>query len=261
MAHLYAYFDESGKQADHPIVAFSGLVAGFERTRVFQKKWAQLLRSNHVEEFHAVDALRHSKPYGSMKTATADERARDILPFIREITEGLELGISFAVDVKAYQSPTLEFLHQAFGTDPHYFGFFVAINALLTDDEIPRHLTIGLILHDEEKKAIECYRLLKKMKRSNKHVKERITSICFSDDTSPAVQASDLFAYFTRAEAERRFAGKEYPYGALFSEFENVSKMTGHHLHFSSGFYDAEELSAYQKLYVGQMKAALRKSL
>jgi len=254
VAHLYAYFDESGKQSDHAVITMCGFVDGFERWRTFQDKWMRLLRETQLGEFHAAKAIRHSHSYGRMRCGTSDERAEDILPFIREITEGIELGIAFAIDVKAYQSQRFSVLHRAFGINPHNFAFFVTVNSVLSCYKIPRHLTIGLIFDDEEKHAIECYRILKKMKLANPEVRRRITSICFSDDGStPVLQASDLLAYLTRVEAERRFTGKPYPYGKLFSAFQNLSP-TGKHLHFDSGFYDFEELSKYQAWHLENTK-------
>jgi superfamily I DNA and RNA helicase len=104
-------------------------------------------------------------------------------------------------------------------------------------------LKISLILDDEEEKSIECYRLLKKLKRSLPDAKERIVSMCFSDDRAiAALQASDLFAYFTRAEARRRFFGRDYAYKNLFPEFN----IAGRRLRFEGGLLDREEIAKYQ---------------
>jgi uncharacterized protein DUF3800 len=101
VAHLFAYFDESGKYKDHPVITFSGFVAGFQQWQNFQDKWNGLLREYKIDAVHTSKAIRYSRPYGNMKACrTAEDRAKDILPFIREIREGIELGIYFAVDVK-----------------------------------------------------------------------------------------------------------------------------------------------------------------
>jgi len=254
VARLYAYFDESGKHGDHPIVAFSGFIDGMQGWQDFQRTWDKLLRENQIPEFHTSKAIRYSRPFGIMKPGKPEDRAKDLLPFVKAITEGLELGISFAVDVNAFKSPRFQPLRESFGGDPHYFAFFISINAILSYYGIPKDFTVSLILDDEEEKAHECYRLLKKMKLANEEIRKRIVSICFSDDRQAApLQASDLFAYITRKEALRRFAGKEYPYRVLHSAFSDVSKETGNHLHFVSGFYDAEEIAKYQEWHIQQI--------
>src|SRR5437868_6809827 len=94
MAHLYCYFDESGKHGDHPIVCFNGFVDSFDNWRIFQQRWLYWLKHYGLKELHAVEALRYSQPYGDMKPGSAEERAKNILPFIREIAHWLALGIA-----------------------------------------------------------------------------------------------------------------------------------------------------------------------
>jgi hypothetical protein len=163
LAHLYAYFDESGKQEDHPVVVFSGFVDGFEAWRTFGNEWLRLLRHYRLTEFHAAKALRHSQPYGAMKRGEPEDRAKDVLPFIRAITKHLGFGVVKALDVDAYKNAD-SLIHQTYGSDPHYYAFYMAIVEILRHFEIPREYIVGLILDDDEKKAIECYRLLKKLK-------------------------------------------------------------------------------------------------
>lgn len=245
MAHLYCHLDESGKHADHPFVSFSGFVDGFETWRAFQLRWAHWLKHYELDEFHTVEALRYSQPYGNMKRGTAEDRIKDVLPFVREIALGLSLGIVTAVDVQAYGRAGAGF-HKTFGRDPHYFAFARAVNEILIYPAIPKHYEVGLILDDDEAKAMECYRLLKKMKAQHEQVRKRVTSICFdSDRSSIPVQASDLFAYVVRLEAQKRFLGIDYVYRPLFEAFREVSPETGRHLHFAGYFYNAELLARY----------------
>lgn len=252
MAHLYAHFDESGKYSDHKVITLCGLVDGFKHWIGFQDEWMRLLRDTDLVEFHTARAVRYSRPYGKMQPGKATDRAKDILPFIHKITDWIEVGVAFAVDTTAYQSKRLSVLHHTFGLDPQQFLFFIVVNSLLS--YFPKHLTVGLIFDDEEKSAVECYRILQKMKARNPEVRERITSICFSDDgRTPVLQASDLFAYMTRAEAERYFTGKPYPYEELFSAFKNGSP-NGKHIHFDSGFYDEQELLKYQDWHIADAK-------
>ena len=213
--------------------------------RAFQVRWGNLLKHYELTAFHTVEALRYSQPYGKMKPGSAEDRIKDVLPFVREIAFGLSLGIVTAVDVEAYGKASPAF-HNTFGRDPHYFAFARAVNEILVCPEIPKDYEVGLILDDDEQKAIECYRLLKKMKLQSEQVRKRVTSICFdSDRSSIPVQASDLFAYLTRLEAQWRFHGIEYEWRPLFEALREVSPETGRHLHFAGYFYNSELLARY----------------
>jgi hypothetical protein len=209
VAHIYAYFDESGKKDDHRVVVFAGFAAPAQTVHEFQNRWNGLLREYGIEEFTAKKMLRYSEPCGKMTRFDPEARGREVTRFIREITEGLELGILSAVDVNAFDS-LLDF-HPHFGGDPHYLAFYAVIMQMLQHYVIPRKLNIGLICDDEEEKAIACYRLLKRMKSQIPEIRERVVSICFSDSRQyPILQAADLFAYIIRLEAQKRFFGKEY---------------------------------------------------
>jgi hypothetical protein len=249
MAHLYAYCDESGKQEEHPVVVFNGVVDAFEPWRKFGDDWARLLREYELTAFHANEAVRHSQPYGTMRPGTAEQRSKDVLPFLKAIIQGIEFGIIAAVDVKAYAAAH-PLLRKKFGDDPHYFAFYLAVSEILRHWGIPRNLAIGLCLDDDEKKAIPCYQFYRKMRMSNADARRRITSICFSDDkVSPQIQAADLLCYITRVETERRFFGKEYPYRNLFEEL-NAPPSAEHRIRFTGGFYTHEELSEYVDVHI-----------
>jgi len=245
LAHIYSYFDESGKEDSHKVVTYSGFVSTGKSVHEFQEKWKQMLREYKLTEFDAKKILRISETCGTMeKGVGAQDRVSKILPFIQAITNGLELGISVAVDVVAYKS--LPALHKFYHPDPHYFAFYQVIARILRHFEIPVKYQIGLICDDEEKKATECYKLLKKMKLRFPEVHERVVSICFSDSGFyPVLQAAGLFATISRYEAEKRFFNKGYQWGELFEAFRKVDPQTGGHLHFNSGFYTTEDLSEH----------------
>jgi hypothetical protein len=242
LAHLYVYLDESGKKGEHPIVSFSGLVSTFDQWRAFQTQWDHWLGHYQIPHFHAVEAVRFSRPYGTMEPGTPADRIRDILPFIGAITEGIAMGVAVAVDVRAYESIGGS-LYRRYGQDPHYFAFYNAVAAVLDHYEVPVEATISLICDDDEQTAIRCYRLLKKMKRQYVDIVKRIPSICFNDDKSGGqTQAADLFAYVTRLEAQRKYLGKDYRWHPLFEAFQSGTPQR--HLHFAGGFYDRADLAA-----------------
>jgi len=243
LASLYAYFDESGTEKQHEIVSFSGLVDNMKSWMAFGDEWARLLRQYKLCEFHAGEALRYSQPYGTMKPGTAEERSKDVLPFVRLICDRVELGVVSAVKVSDYKASHPR-LHKAFGTDPVYFAFNRAIFGILNYWGSVRQYDVGLILDDEEAKAIECYRLLKKMKLVSAEVRKRITSICFTDDrTSVQDQAADLFCYLSRIDNEQAFLGKRHPYDALCEPLRD--KYPGRRLTTGGGLFVKESLALF----------------
>lgn len=243
LASLYAYFDESGTAQEHEIVSFSGLVDNFKNWLAFGDEWARLLREYNLSEFHARPALRHSQPYGTMKPGTAEERSKDVLPFVTLICERIELGIVSAVKVSDYRAAHPR-LHQSFGTDPIYFAFHHAVMGILNHWGSMPQYEVGLILDDEEAKAVECYRLLKKMKLANSEVRRRVTSICFTDDkTSVQDQSADLFCYLSRIDNESGFLGKRHPFDALCAPLR--FKYSGRRLTTAGGLFDKNYLARF----------------
>jgi hypothetical protein len=155
VSHLYAYCDESGKDHEHDVVVFNALVGDFRSWERLSESWTEVLRRYRLKNFHAKEALRYSQPYGAMKPGPPEERAKDVLPFVRAIVEGIELVVIAAIDVRAYKLPTLHKIRLNISEDPHYFAFYVAISQILQHPRIPRDYTIGMVLDDDEAKAIQ----------------------------------------------------------------------------------------------------------
>ena len=246
MSHLYAYCDESGKDHEHDIVVFNALMAGFESWERLSKAWTELLRCYQLEDFHAKFAFRHSQHYGTMKSGTAEDRTRDIFPFVRAIVECIELGIITAVDVRAYKLPTLHKIRLNISEDPHYFAFYVAISQIMQHRQIPKDYTVGLVLDEDEAKAMPIYKFLLRMKKANEEAKRRISAICFMDDSqSPQLQAVDLFTYLCRLRGEQMFLKKDNPYASLSNAFEPSGSTGKETLHICGGLYGEPQLRDY----------------
>lgn len=246
MAHLFGYFDESGKHTQQRIISLSGLVGDYRRWVSMAEAWIQLLRDIELPHLHAADALRISFPFGSTgKAATYEERAMHVRPFIKSVVENLNgIAIAVSVDVEAYKKATE--LHREFSEDPHYFAFCLVVARILSFFSIPKALSVGLIFDDDEQTAIRCYQLLRKMKFEIPEAK-RITSICFSDDKdSPQVQAADLFAYLSRLEATKIFANEPYDYESLFRAF-GERMPDGRHLCMHAEFLGEPHLRTFMK--------------
>jgi hypothetical protein len=51
LAVIQAFFDESGKKGDHPVVTFSGVCVGRRRLDAFDEAWSTLLRHYDLPAF------------------------------------------------------------------------------------------------------------------------------------------------------------------------------------------------------------------
>src|SRR6266404_9099715 len=74
LAHLYGFFDESGKYGDCSTVSVAGFVDGFVKWQAFTTKWTHLLREHQIPDFKAIKILQHSQPFGNRPKGTAEER-------------------------------------------------------------------------------------------------------------------------------------------------------------------------------------------
>ena len=181
-----------------------------------------------------------------MKPGTAEDRAKDVQPFVKSIIEGIALGSVAAVDVRAYKLPTLHKIRLNVSEDPHYFAFYLSISSALQHVRIPKDYTVGLILDEDEAKAIQVYKFLLRMKKANAEVKRRIPSICFMDDSqSPQLQAVDLFANLCRLASEEKFLGKPNPYSSLCGFFNPPGTTGKEKLDICGGLYGERQLRDY----------------
>jgi hypothetical protein len=68
LAILHAYFDESGKQSDHPAVTFTGVCVSEFRLSAFDDAWKALLRQYGIKALHMAKASRLKENNGPKPT-------------------------------------------------------------------------------------------------------------------------------------------------------------------------------------------------
>ena len=129
-------------------------------------------------------------------------KCQELLDEFSAIIEQQKL-ISFGtvIDVKAFQSLNLPILRERTAGDPHYLAFETtvlgALEKVLWGD--PSSGTMGLIMDDDQEKAMSCYRLYRMIREHIPKAKERISGICFaSDELYPGIQAADILAHESR---------------------------------------------------------------
>lgn len=139
---------------------------------------------------------------------TKKEKMLDDFATIIEETKIVCVGA--VVDSIAYKTLDIPKVRENWSDDPHYLAFSYTVMGLWgkVDWSGDPHATIGLIMDDDEEKAIPCYCLLKSLREQVPKAKERISGICFGrDDLYPGIQAADIIAH----EARRLLTNKQSP--------------------------------------------------
>lgn len=218
LAIFYAYFDESGKHLDHPVVTFAGVCAGQRKLDTFDDAWSSLLRRYGIETLHMKQAADLGTDCGTVMHANQsfDERGEALKPFVDCINEHLELGLIQAWDVRGFQGMDQNLKH-GLGSpkDPHFVAFSRAISELV--DYVPPNDYISLICDDDLATAWDCYRHYRGMGNADAKIRKKLVSLSFADDVSfPALQAADLAAYLSRRQARLEFYKQDYGFKPLF---------------------------------------------
>ena len=134
MAILYGYFDESGKQSDHPVVTFAGVICRQTKLQAFDDAWNSLLRQYGIRSLHMARASRLSEKHGDKmpRGQTADQRIDALIPFADCINRHLEVGLIQAIDVGGFNSMSKTArVRLGSADDPYYVAFARATLELL----------------------------------------------------------------------------------------------------------------------------------
>jgi hypothetical protein len=226
MAILHAYFDESGKQGDHPVCTFSGVCVSQSRLAAFDDAWSVLLRQYALPSLHMAKASRLKENCGPNmpRHQSIDDRIAALIPFADCINTYLEYGISSAFDVKGFKSLSPQ-AKRGIGnpTDPQLLAFTRGIaevcNYVQADDKL------SLICDDDEATAWWCYAHYRAIRRVHDGLRDKVVSLSFANDRYfPALQAADMVAFLSRLEAKREFYGD---YNMFKKLFDHLLKQRG----------------------------------
>ena len=201
MAMLHGYFDESGKSHEHDIVAFSGFVSTWESWEQMGEEWRRLLRQFNLPSLHFTE---HRRQTSLMKK------------FIQVVRSEVEFGLSVAVKVDAFRALPRS-LQEDLGEDAHYLAFRCVVLAMLSRMTVEPGSTIDFTCDEDEHTTLTCYRWYKQIKRERGDARSKLVSFRVADDAHfPQLQAADVFAGISRAEAERELLKKDYDFRELF---------------------------------------------
>ncbi len=196
MAVIQAYFDESGKKGDHPVVTFSGVCVSQPKLQNFDEAWTALLQLYGLRSLHMARASRLSEKHGYKmpRGQTAEQKTEALIPFADSINEHLDFGLIQAWDVRGFNALSTQARH-ALGNpnDPYYIAFARGLPAL--DDSVQPDDHINLICDDDRETAWDCYRHYRGIGHADPHIRDKIISLCFAkDEHFPALQAADMVA-------------------------------------------------------------------
>jgi len=226
MAIINAYFDESGKKGDHPVVTFTGVCVSHQNLNKFDDAWSALLRKYELKSLHMFKALRLKGINGPLmpRHQSINDRIVSLTPFADCINEHLECGLIQAVDIEGFNSLSPE-AKVGIGNpdDPYYLAFSRGILALT--EYVQEDDKISLICDDDESTALGCYAHYRAIRKVHEGVKKKIVSLSFSNDEHfPALQAADMVAYLSRLEAKRLLYGDKYAFRPLFEKLVGQRK-------------------------------------
>ena len=243
MAIVHAYFDESGKMGDHPVVTFTGVCVSQLKHKRFDESWNALLDKCGLKSLHMAEASRLRQNNGPVmrRHQTPDQRIDCLIPFADCINEHLDCGLIQAYDVRGFKSLTPK-AKIGIGSpdDPHYLAFtrglLEVVNYVHPDDRL------SLICDDDEATAWGCYSHYRAVRKASDEIRVKIVALGFANDEYyPALQAADMLAFLSRLEAKRQFYGIKYLWNRLFRHL--VSEQPEGRMQWFKMFADEKQLA------------------
>lgn len=215
MAMIHAYFDESGKHKDHPVVSLGGVCISQSNLDQFDEAWKMLLRQYGLHALHMKKVMKQAKLSPLVPARSSAERVEAMKPFADCINTKLEYCFAQAWDVEGFKSLS-KHARAGLGSvdDPYHIAFARAITEL------------GEYVHPEDKISVVCdldretawdsFRHYSGIRAADPKLRQQTVSLSFADDEYfPALQAADMIAYLLRLEAKWQFYGIRYSYKPL----------------------------------------------
>jgi hypothetical protein len=236
MAVLYGYFDESGKAHQHKVVVFSGFVTTYDWWESLGDEWKRLLRQYNLPALH----FKSEKKRTSM-----------LKKFIDVIRTQVEYGVTVAVKVDAFDALPVA-LKKEIGGDAHYLAFKSVVFAIVNRMAMEPGSTINFTCDEDEATTLKCYKWYKQIKSQEATMRSKLVSFCVADDEHfPQLQAADVFAALTRAEAERQLLGVTSEMQTLF---EHLNRQDEHgRLTFHGLFVDERNLQGLVEAFAEEL--------
>jgi len=229
LAHVHLFCDESGKVHNSPAISFCGYLGNGDQWSKFRDDWSALRRSLQVPPIHMKAIMRPEldEEWTKVKQRWGSdwESKRDsMLADLAEIICGHKLvSVGATVDCDAFKTLNIPKARAGVYNDPHYLAFqWVVLRSLEKVEWGTSDALLGLLLDDDEEKAMSCYALLRSLKKQHPESKKRISSICFvNDEVYPGVQAADVLAFESRRLLIERQSKPSKLFERLTSELQH----------------------------------------
>lgn len=216
---LWGYFDESGHESIHHIVAMAGWLGSPEDFAALEERWFKLLDKYGLKEFHAKNISPHYGPCKGWPQKRINELRTDFVG--ATTTDGRLFGISNAVKVSDFNRVMggHKWLSQAF-MSPFEMCCRLSVESAykwmrLRPEWADEQLSVVFAANDSYKGAADrC----KKRYAEGEFYEGRIatvTAACTTNDTCPdrtrtmaALQAADLHAHEAFLYSQAHFSGQ-----------------------------------------------------
>jgi hypothetical protein len=223
MALMTAYFDESGKHLDHPVVTFCGVAGHQLNIERFNGAWRSLLDSYDMKSLH----MKHVSDWrervsSKVPIQSCENRIEVLKPFGACIADNLEIGLIQAWDVEGFKAITAAArMRIGNALDPYYTALIRA--ALEIAARAPESDDVEIVCDKDEQTQATALAHFEGIKNADDRVRDRIKSLRFADDENePALQAADFVAFLARREARNRFFGETNAYDELYGHLLEI---------------------------------------
>jgi hypothetical protein len=206
MAAVQFHCDESGKFKNSEYVSFCGFLGNGDQWGKFVAAWRAARILHHTPPIHVSAMLHPSEKNGWLTLSQKhgdkwpDKRQELLKEFATIIEQHKLVCFGTVIDAVAFKSLGLPILQERTTGDPHYLAVETtmvgALEKVLWGDS---NATMGIVMDDDEEKAIPCYALYRMVRQHHPKAKERYSGICFaSDDLYPGIQAADMLSHESR---------------------------------------------------------------
>jgi Protein of unknown function (DUF3800) len=248
---IHAVFDESGKFHDHNVISLCGWIARLEHWEMFAQDWQRILDRFGLKELHAAEFMDLHGQYFELRNKWGDDKDAKkydaLSAFVDTIKKHVSEGIGAIVDAKYFRSMP-DKSRQKIGEEPYFLAFqevllqaMKHVEAFAKKSGLGENVSLGLIFDQEEKQAEECLRLLNRIKKTRKDIRDRVSGICFSDRRKyNPLQAADFLAHQTKLELERRIHTPNHVISPWFASLSSRNQQFIPDGLFNGRIFDAE---------------------
>lgn len=214
---LWAYFDESGHEHQHGVVAIGGWIGSKAAFESFETDWALFLDRYGLVEFHARDISQHYGPCAGWSQRRINALMSDAVTTLT--THNLQ-GVSLAIKVPDYRRviEPHEWLRKRYGS-PYEMCCRMAIEAIYVFTGQSQPLAVVFAQNEAYGAAIKRS---EELYVNTKLCGGLVKSVSVADSDTLPLQGADLVAYETFIYANSHFYGevprKHVSYERLLTE-------------------------------------------